>query len=344
MKNNTRSVEIWLWSICLLVLAMVGVGGITRLTGSGLSMVEWKPIMGAIPPLSQEHWMEVFEKYQASPQFKLVNSSMTLSGFKLIFFWEWFHRLLGRAIGLFYLVPWIYFLAKKMIPTGLNRTLIVGFLLGCGQGLMGWLMVASGLVEQPHVSHYRLAAHLSFALAIMGVIYWAILGLRAARLEPASKPNPALAPLRKILCAATFLVIIQIIWGALTAGLRAGLGYNTFPMMGSEWFPDAATTLSPLWLNFFENPVAVQFAHRSFGWLLFFSAAGIFLYARSLSLPKKQKRAVSAFTHGVFGQFVLGVLTLVFVVPVHLAVVHQVAGSGVFLLLLWARHSIKEVL
>ncbi len=341
-SKNARSVEIWLWSICLLTLAMVGVGGITRLTGSGLSMVEWNPIMGAIPPLSSEHWMRVFQKYQATPQFKWVNPTITLSGFKLIFFWEWFHRLLGRFIGLFYLGPWGYFAAKNLIPTGLRRTLVAGLVLGLNQAVMGWMMVKSGLVDQPHVSHYRLAAHLFLALAIMGTFCWAALNLRAVRLNRVIKAQFSFVPFSRILSVVGVLVLVQIFYGALTAGLRAGFIFNTFPKMGSEWLPDSVLMLSPFWRNFLENLAGVQFCHRVFGWSLLCSALGVFFYSRRLPLSPGQRVTIRCFTCGVLLQFLLGVLTLILAVPLPLAVMHQVVGSITFLLLLWARHSVKD--
>ena len=224
-KKTAPSVILWLAFLCFLIIMMVGVGGVTRLTGSGLSIVDWKPIMGAIPPLNQAQWMDVFQRYQLSPQFKLINHSMSLSDFKLIFFWEYIHRLLGRGIGIAFLLPWLFFFKTGKVQGKLAGRLLGGFGLGGLQGALGWFMVKSGLVNLPYVSHYRLAAHLALALLVLSYLFWVLLDLLGT-VEGQPKKYSGLSRAFK---GFTALVCLQIVYGAFTAGLKAGFGYNTFP-------------------------------------------------------------------------------------------------------------------
>ena len=233
MAKN-REMIIWLAIVCLMVFAMVVVGGITRLTHSGLSMVDWKPLMGIIPPLNEQEWVRVFEMYKTSPEYKLVNLGMSLEDFKGIFLWEYWHRVLGRLVGMIFLFPWIYFAITKRLSLKFNLRFFAAFLLGGGQGLMGWYMVKSGLVKDPAVSHYRLAAHLSLAFLIIGVLLWYIFDLK----ESAKKGVILVSGRLKLFTIITFTVFcIQIVYGAFTAGLKAGFGFNTYPKMGEGWFP-----------------------------------------------------------------------------------------------------------
>ena len=336
--SSNRSIIIWLLSVCALVFFMVIVGGITRLTDSGLSMVDWRPLMGAIPPLNEQQWLEVFEQYQQYPEYQKVNLGMTLSEFKFIFFWEYFHRLTGRLIGLVFFVPYVYFLIKGKLSRSLKIKLFIALVLGGLQGLMGWYMVKSGLVDRPDVSHYRLAAHLSLAFVIIGYIFWLIFDL--------VRPLEKLFYHRRLhlmLIAFLGLLSLQIVYGAFVAGLDAGIGYNTFPTMNGEWFPRAFFFLSPQWLNFFENNAGVQFIHRTIGWLILFFSIYIWFSFRKVELAAIQRKALHMLLGMVSVQFLLGVLTLVFVVPVSLGSLHQAGACVLFVLTLRAisltRHS-----
>ena len=310
-----------------MVMAMIAVGGATRLTGSGLSIVEWKPIMGTIPPLNLEEWNSAFQKYQEYPQFKLQNPNMSLGDFKFIFLWEYFHRLLGRMMGVVFLLPWIYFVARKKIDRSLATKTAIGFFLGGLQGLAGWLMVQSGLVDRPSVSHFRLAIHLCLAMVILGYLFWVYLAY--ASKESAEKIHqPRSARIHLIFVDIFFT--LQVIYGAFVAGLKAGFIHNTYPTMSGEWFPSAFFALEPEWTNFFENPVAVQFLHR---WI----AVILLIVAVSLALRFRKEKWSKALAHSLGLQFFLGVMTLIFNVPLVLAVLHQL-GAAAFLMSLVFTH------
>ncbi len=321
-----RRTVVWLLSVCALIFFMVIVGGITRLTHSGLSMVDWKPLLGAVPPLNEEQWMDKFEMYQDYPEYRQLNQGMTLGEFKKIFFWEYLHRLLGRLIGFAFFVPFVFFYLKKYYDKPMTRKLLFGFVLGGLQGLLGWYMVKSGLVDRPSVSHYRLAAHLSLALFILVYLYWVTLEIwREGREERIEK-----SPLFKNSFWITGAISLQIVFGAFTAGKKAGFGYNTFPKMGDFWIPETVFFLKPFWINFFENNAGIQFAHRTIAWLLvLFIPTFLWLSKESLDTPRKQKAA--KFLLGALGlQFLLGVATIVMYVPVSVAAAHQ--GGAVILL------------
>lgn len=335
MKSNQKSVIIWLTCVCVLIFCMVFVGGMTRLTDSGLSMVDWKPLMGIIPPLSDFEWLETFKKYQQFPEYKIINKGMTLSEFKGIFYWEYFHRLLGRLIGVVYFFPLVYFqITKKIQQKQLAKKLWVGLVLGGLQGLMGWYMVMSGLVDIPDVSHLRLAAHFMLALFIFCYLFWIILDL----LEFKKHSQPAWYKLSLI---SFILVLLQITWGAFTAGLKAGFGYNTFPLMGTSFIPDGLTMLPTWFENIFDNPVSVQFVHRSIAWILFFMAAVLVFKTKKQPLVKRQELAVYAFSFSIIGQFFLGVLTLIYFVPIPLAILHQTGAFIVLAITVHMLHSFK---
>jgi cytochrome c oxidase assembly protein subunit 15 len=309
---------------------MVFIGGITRLTDSGLSMVNWRPLMGAIPPLNEMEWMKVFNAYKAYPEYKIINQGMSLSEFKMIFFWEYFHRLFGRLIGLVFFIPYVYFLVTKKLTKSLNRKVLVAFVLGGLQGLMGWYMVMSGLVNRPDVSHFRLAAHLGLAFAIIGYIYWLVLELKYNKFEnvKAKKLSLSIKVFFIVLC-------VQIIYGAFVAGLDAGLTYNTFPKMGQNWLPRDSMFMSPTWINFFENSGTVQFIHRTFGWILFFLGMGLLYKSRNID-DFMQKKSIHFLSIGLIAQLMLGVITLVMVIPVSVASMHQVGACFLFVLTLRA--------
>lgn len=322
-----RSIIIWLVFVCLMIFAMVIIGGITRLTDSGLSMVEWKPLMGAIPPLTETEWLRVFDLYKQYPEYQKVNSGMDLSEFKFIFFWEYFHRLFGRLIGVVFFIPYVYFLLKKKIEKNLNKKLFIAFVLGGLQGLMGWYMVKSGLIDRPDVSHFRLAAHFGLALTIIGYIFWIILG----QINISDQKLIYYPKLFWALAALLLILSIQIVYGAFVAGLDAGLAYNTFPTMGNNWVAQKAFTYAPLWKDFVENSATIQFIHRTLGWLVLLLTGFIFVSGRKVT-NKTQKNSLFHLLMMVALQFTLGVMTLVYMVPISLASAHQ-AGAVILLIL-----------
>ncbi|MGE0628805.1 MAG: COX15/CtaA family protein, partial [Hyphomicrobiaceae bacterium] len=256
-----RAVRLWLLAVAFLILIMVGVGGATRLTGSGLSITEWQPILGAIPPLNDTHWQEAFAKYQQIPQYHQINKGMSLEAFKAIYWWEWSHRLLGRLIGIVFAIPLVWFWWRGALGRDLKWKLAGLLALGAAQGAMGWYMVMSGLVDRVSVSHYRLAAHMGLAILIFGVVLWIALGVGHQR--PGSSAAAAVPHSQQrfggVLAAAVF---VQILLGALVAGLKAGLTYNTWPLMDGSLVPDGLLTMSPWYINFFDNVTTVQFDHR----------------------------------------------------------------------------------
>jgi cytochrome c oxidase assembly protein subunit 15 len=259
------AVAAWLFACCALVFAMIVVGGVTRLTHSGLSIVEWQPIVGTLPPLTDAQWQDAFVKYQATPEYRQVNHAMDLEGFKGIFWWEYFHRLLGRAIGIVFVVPLAWFAVRRRLPPGVAAKLGAVFVLGGLQGALGWYMVQSGLVDDPRVSHFRLTAHLGLALAIFAAMFWIALSL----LRPAGPARePRLAALRRAAIALAVLVFAMALTGGLVAGIRAGFAYNTFPSMNGHVVPPEILMLEPWYRNFFYNMATVQFDHRFIAWLL----------------------------------------------------------------------------
>lgn len=305
----------WLLLVALLVFAMVVVGGITRLTESGLSIVEWKPVTGAIPPLTHEQWDAAFRAYQATPEYQQINRGMSLADFKFIFFWEYVHRLLGRLIGLAFALPLLWFAMKRAIPAGYGPRLVALLLLGGLQGAIGWWMVASGLVNRTDVSHVRLAVHLLTALFILGGLVWTALDLRALHRDYRARP----ARLTGFALAALALLFVQLLLGAFTAGLNAGFAFSSWPKMGEEWFPAATPMIEPAWRNLVDNPIVVQFSHRWFAWV----AAGM------LALLAWRARGGAGFLLGILivTQIALGIATLLSGVLIDVAVAHQAVGA-----------------
>ena len=326
--HTQKQITTWLISACLIIFLMVIIGGITRLTRSGLSMVEWHPISGVIPPLTDSAWQEEFEKYQQFPEYKNLNKCMTLVKFKFIFFWEYIHRLIGRLLGIFFIIPFAFFLIKKKLEPPLMRKLLWMFVFGGLQGLYGWYMVKSGLMDNPQVSHYRLAGHLILAFGLMAYIFWAVLDVNRDRFTKGTYYN--LEKLRPVLHWIIVLIILQIIYGAFTAGLQAGYGWNTFPKMAGQWIPEGLFPFSPLWKNLFEHHMTVQFIHRWIGVLLCFLIPGFWRYTRGLTLTDHQNTATLLLLYVVIAQGGLGILTLLWIVPVWMGVLHQ---AGAFLLL-----------
>ena len=335
-----RAVATWLFVCCALVFAMVVVGGVTRLTGSGLSIVEWQPIVGAIPPLTDADWQAAFEKYQQIPQFKLVNHSMTVAEFKGIFWWEYVHRLLGRLIGVAFFVPLLWFIARREIPAGYAWKLFGIFVLGGLQGAMGWYMVKSGLVDDTRVSQFRLTAHLALALAIFAAMFWTGLSLldpnRARPLTLSQRSARAWA------IAYIALVCLMIVTGGFVAGIRAGFAYNTFPLMSGSVVPPEIFMIEPLWRNFFWNMATVQFDHRLIAWVIAFAAPLVWLKVSATDgLPRRARIGGHLLLALVAVQIALGIATLLLVVPIPLAAAHQAGAVFVFAAALNVAHALR---
>jgi cytochrome c oxidase assembly protein subunit 15 len=332
---HDRGIAFWLLACCVLVFAMVVVGGITRLTHSGLSIVEWQPIVGALPPLDDAAWQEAFRKYQDTPQFRQVNPHMDLAGFKGIFWWEYIHRLLGRLIGAAFLAPLLWFAARGHLSRALTWKLAGIFVLGGLQGAMGWYMVQSGLVDDPRVSQYRLAAHLALALAIYAAMLWVALGLLLPR------ASDALRALRRFAICLVALVLAMALSGAFVAGIRAGLAYNTFPLMNGHWIPPGMFVIDPWYLNFFNNIATVQFDHRLIAWLLAILVPWFWVRVRRAPAPPRARLAADLLLAALALQIALGIATLLNTVPVPLAAAHQAGALLVFSAAMLALHSLR---
>jgi len=332
-----RQVAAWLLLCCAMIFAMVIVGGATRLTGSGLSMVEWDPVFGVLPPLNQEEWEDVFSKYRESPEYQQVNIGMDLEGFKSIYWYEFIHRLLGRSIGTVFLLPFLYFLARRMLTPRLIPRLALAFVLGGLQGLLGWYMVKSGLIDQPRVSQYRLTAHLSLALIIYCYLLWLLLDL----LFPPQQMDTARNGGRKAALVLFALVAITIASGGFVAGLKAGFAYNTFPKMGDQWLPPAGWILQPGWRNLFENIATVQFDHRVLATLTLFSVLWFWVYSVRRSLPSRVRFGIHALLLVAIAQVILGISTLLLHVPVALGVTHQAGALTLLTVTLFINHQLR---
>jgi cytochrome c oxidase assembly protein subunit 15 len=336
-RNGDRAVAAWLLACCALVFAMVVVGGVTRLTHSGLSIVEWQPIVGALPPLDEAGWQETFGKYKQTPEYRLVNPHMTLEGFKNIFWWEYVHRLLGRLIGAAFLLPLLWFALRGTIARGLTWKFAVIFGLGALQGALGWYMVKSGLVDNPRVSQYRLTAHLGLAFLIYAAMLWVALDL----LFPRTHPGTVSAGLRRFAFALVALIFAMVLSGGLVAGIRAGLAYNTFPLMNGRLVPPEIFSLDPWYLNFFSNMATVQFDHRLIAWLLAFLVPWFWLQVRRAAAPRRAKLGADLLLAALVLQITLGIATLLLAVPVPLAAAHQAGALLVFSAALFAAHSLR---
>jgi heme a synthase len=316
--NHQRAIRLWLWAVAALVIALVLVGGATRLTESGLSIVEWRPVTGVMPPLSGAGWQAEFEKYQAIPQYTQRNAGMSVAGFKVIYWWEWTHRLLGRVVGATFLLPFLFFLWRGWVAPGLRGRLWLIFGLGALQGAVGWWMVASGLAERTEVSQYRLATHLLLACLILLALVWT-----ARRLSPRAEPVPG--RIRVTAIALVALTLLQIYLGGIVAGLRAGLIYNTWPLIDGGLVPDPSRLWfeTPLWRNVFENTLTAQFDHRMVAYILFGFALW---HAIDAAAKRAGARSAIALAAAVSVQAVLGVLTLINQAPFALALLHQAAA------------------
>jgi len=319
-RNSMRS---WLFTVAVFLLLVVLVGGATRLTDSGLSITEWRPIMGIIPPLNPADWNDAFAKYQQIPEYQVQNRGMSLDEFKVIFWWEWAHRFLARLIGVIFAVPLIYFALRGRITRDLWPRFLILFLLGAAQGGLGWYMVYSGLSERVDVSQYRLAAHLTLAAGIFAALIWTGLGIGRVRVRPASVAEYASVAL-------VFLVLLQIAAGGFVAGLDAGLAYNTWPKMDGAWIPAGLGVIEPAWRNLFENALTVQFQHR----LL---ACALLLFTLWHAW---QSFTLSAFAvlYVLLAQIAIGIVTLLVHVPMALALLHQVVAFALLALAVWNAH------
>ncbi|MGF1549288.1 MAG: COX15/CtaA family protein [Sphingomonadaceae bacterium] len=333
-RDRPRALASWLLAVAALVFLMVIVGGITRLTESGLSIVRWEPVSGIVPPLSQADWMIEFHAYRQSPEYREVNAGMTLAEFKRIYFWEYVHRLLGRIIGLAFALPLAWFAVKRAIPTGYGVRLVALLALGALQGAVGWWMVASGLVDRPEVSHIRLAVHLLLALFIFAGLVWTALDLRALARDP--EAAPARMPTLAIWLLS--LLGLQLMFGAYVAGLEAGHAYASWPKMGERWFPEGAPMLEPFMRNFADNPIVVQFVHR---WLAFIVAGVAFWFAARLwrrGLALEAQLVVWA----VALQILLGIATLLAGVRFELALAHQAMAALLLAAIVQAAHRMGQ--
>lgn len=338
-STNQRQIAIWLFCICILIFSMVILGGVTRLTHSGLSMVEWKPIVGIIPPIGESEWQETFDKYKQFPEYKKKNMHMNLGEFKTIFYFEYGHRVLGRLIGLSFLIPFLYFLARKKIKRNMTSRFVIMFILGGLQGLLGWYMVKSGLVNNPHVSQYRLTAHLSAAIAIYGYIFWVALGF----VSPVQKNTsiPGIKPIKSLATLVAVVIAIMIISGGFVAGTRAGLAYNTFPLMAGQFFPPGLYDMEPFYLSLFEDLTTIQFNHRMIAYLLCILIPLLWLKTRAYSLPDKTRMGLNLLLIMLAIQVGLGISTLLLAVPVALAATHQAGALVLFTLALLVNHQLR---
>ena len=332
---NRRAVGIWLLAIATLIVAMVAVGGLTRLTGSGLSITQWDPIIGAIPPLTQADWLDAFHKYQLIPQYRLENQGMSLAGFQAIFWWEWAHRLLGRLIGFAFFVPFVWFAWTGAIARKEWPRMVLLFALGGLQGFVGWWMVESGLETRVSVSQYRLAIHLGVAVILLGAILWVALEYLRSKKEG--------APARHTKWAVAFvgLVYVQMMLGALVAGLHAGLIYNTWPSMDGHFFPEHPFFASPWWINFFENPGLAQFDHRIAAYLVAVCAYLLWSWSRRIGLQGTARRSADTVLTVMLLQVAFGIFTLLWYVPVALAALHQVVAALLFCAAIWQAFELR---
>lgn len=335
-----RGIRIWLSILFLMVVAMIAVGGLTRLTDSGLSITEWRPVTGALPPMSEAEWQSEFAKYQQIDQFQLLNKWMDLEDFKQIYWWEWSHRQIGRLIGLVWAVGFLGFLVARKVPTvWTGRLLLIGALGGL-QGAIGWWMVASGVTEgegMTSVASYRLATHLGLAFLILGFIAWYVFLLGRTERDLMQARRSKEARQYGLSTGLLHMVFLQILIGALVAGIDAGRSYTDWPLMGGQWLPPNPWMVEPAWRNFFENPALVQFVHRCFGYLVLIFGVVVWLRGRQSAHPATRFAFNMAFA-ALCLQVVLGIMTVIYAAPLHIAIVHQLVAVAVFTLILRARY------
>lgn len=333
LEVNDKLIARWLLTCAVVIFGMILLGGVTRLTDSGLSMVEWRPLMGVIPPLSQQDWQALFLKYQQFPEYQKINLGMTLGEFKVIFMYEYLHRVLGRLIGLLFFIPFVYFyFTRRISPQLLPKLLLMLFLGGC-QGLMGWYMVKSGLVDIPHVSQYRLTAHLGLAIVIYSFIIWTALGL-------INKTNDQPSGLGKPACILSGLIFLMILSGGLVAGTRAGYAYSTWPLMGDSFIPAGLYSMSPIWLSAFEDITTIQFNHRIFAYIIAALVVGFSVIALRKDISTKARIGIYCMLFLLLVQITLGITTLVFYVPIAIAAAHQIGAVALLTATLFVSHSL----
>jgi heme a synthase len=330
MNARPNAVANWLFTVAALVFSMVVIGGITRLTESGLSITEWKPLTGAIPPLSAADWAAAFDKYKHSSQFVLMNAGMDLAAFKHIFFWEYFHRLMGRIMGAAFALPFLYFLIRHAIPKGFTWRLLLLFVLGGAQGGIGWLMVASGLTNRVNVQPAMLAAHLTMALFLLSALLWTALDLKQIARHPRAVP----ASLRFFPATVLTLLLLQIFFGAITAGLRAGHVSNTWPLMNGQFVPEGIENHGTLWMTLTSDPFLIHFIHRWWAWIV---VAALILLARRVKAAGERRASIAI--HSAFGvQIILGVMAVLSGVSIIVAVLHQAVGALLVASTVWGAH------
>jgi cytochrome c oxidase assembly protein subunit 15 len=336
--QKQSTIALWLLICALMVFCTLIIGGATRLTHSGLSIVEWKPIAGVVPPLNQADWQAEFDKYKQTPEYAKVNHQMVLDEFKGIFWWEFLHRVSGRLIGLVFAVPYLYFLLRRRIHGPLGWKLAGIFLLGGMQGAMGWYMVKSGLVDDPRVSQYRLTAHLSLAFIIFTAMVWVALGLLRPRVAASSTELQRLHRWGIGLAALTFYMVVT---GGFVAGIRAGKAYNTFPLMNGDVVPPEIFVLEPWYLNFFSNMATVQFDHRLGAWLLAFTVPWFWVQIRQAQVSARCRQVANLLLLALAVQITLGISTLLLAVPVVLGTSHQGGAMLLFGVVLWLNHELR---
>jgi heme a synthase len=328
------AVRLWLLAVAGLVLLMITVGGATRLTGSGLSITEWQPVMGAIPPISDAAWLDAFSKYKAIPQYTQVNKGMSLDAFKFIFWWEWGHRFLGRLIGLAFALPMAWFWLRGRIRQDMKLPLLGLLVLGGLQGFIGWFMVSSGLSERVDVSQYRLALHLSMAFVLLGCLLW--LAMRSAPPGNAIRLRTATGAQSRMAGAVLGLIFLQVVAGAFVAGLKAGLTYNTWPLMDGRLIPSGLGSMSPWYANLFENITAVQFNHRMLAYLVVAAVAWHGWQLIRSADDERLRVSAGVLMAAVLAQGIIGIWTLLWIVPLPLGLAHQ--GGAAVLFAIAVRH------
>ena len=333
--QHDRQIAYWLFFCAAVIFGMILLGGVTRLTSSGLSMVDWKPIMGVIPPMTQTDWQEMFLKYQQFPEYQKINVGMSLEDFKPIFMYEYLHRVLGRLIGVIFIVPFIFFYFSRRIRTGLTPKLVIMLIGGGCQGLLGWYMVKSGLVDNPHVSQYRLTAHLGAAVLIYGFILWTAFGLvLTARAQPVE--------LQRFSIGLSALIYLMILSGGLVAGTHAGNAYSTWPLMGDSFVPAGLYAMTPAWLSAFEDITTIQFNHRMFAYLIVALVVAFAIRAFRFGIVGRLKVGIFCLI-GLLGmQVTLGISTLIFYVPIPVAAAHQVGAVALLTASLFISHCLSN--
>ena len=339
-SKDDKSIALWLLICCVTIFFMVVVGGVTRLTGSGLSMVQWAPLMGILPPLSDAEWQHTFELYQQYPEYQKINYHMEVEDFKSIFWLEYWHRILGRIIGLLFFIPMVYFFLMKKVRPGLGIKLVAMFILGGLQGLMGWYMVKSGLVDDPHVSQYRLTAHLGLAVIIYMYIFWVAIGLLLPKSD--NDAIPVSRNIHRSSWGLLLLVFITAMSGGFVAGLKAGFAYNTFPLMGGQWIPEGILAMQPVWHNFFENVATVQFQHRVLAISLLILIPLFWFKAMKNNPPRRLKVGLHLMLLMILIQVVLGISTLLMNVPIALAAAHQAGMVLLITAMLYVTHQMHQ--